>query len=278
MKHLTYLFLLFSLPLFFGCSQDVEEGIEEDVPDVTVTLQNFGVSAWRITAIEGATGLADVNTDNPDITLEVGKRYKFINLGRLSHPLDFRDTDEGFLLAQGASSGSFANDTEVNARINEESITFTLTQELYDALATYNCAIHAVMRGNFVKTEPQVPEPDVVITFVNSGSSAWRITSVTGATDIVSLNMDNATLTLTKGLRYKFINQGGAGHPLQLINASNTVLLSKNSGSFNAANGVDLVVEGNDFTFTLTDGLGNETNKYRCGVHTGSMVGNITVN
>jgi hypothetical protein len=70
-------------------------------PDVTVTFQNVDVVAWTVTAVEGAEGVAELNTENAPITLTVGQRYRFVNLGTLRvHPLALRGDDGEPLINQ----------------------------------------------------------------------------------------------------------------------------------------------------------------------------------
>ena len=61
---------------------------------VTVTLRNVGSSAWVVTAVAGAEGVAELNVENTPITLTTGQRYRFVNLGTLRiHPLALRGKD-----------------------------------------------------------------------------------------------------------------------------------------------------------------------------------------
>jgi plastocyanin len=121
---------------------------EEDAP-VIITLDNVSATAWVVTSVEGAEGIADLEAENAALTLEVGTRYRFVNNGGANaHPLDFRDAEGNFLLAQGSTEGSFESDTEVDFVADSEGVTFTLTQALADQLATYYCTFHPPMTGD----------------------------------------------------------------------------------------------------------------------------------
>ena len=117
-----------------------------DDADVTVTLDNIGSSAWEVTGVEGANDVAQTGADNPALTLTVGTRYRFENNGGSAHPLGFQDADGAYLLNQ-AGDGSLENDDAINYEEDGDSVTFTFTQELANAVATYRCTIHPSMIG-----------------------------------------------------------------------------------------------------------------------------------
>ncbi len=114
---------------------------------ITITIDNVGATAWLVTTVEGAQGIAELNTQNTAITLEPGQRYRFINNGGGFHPLDFRDASGNFLLTQNSVQGSFENDTEVNFESDATGVTFTLTPALAEQMATYWCSVHPPMTG-----------------------------------------------------------------------------------------------------------------------------------
>lgn len=134
-----------------GAAQETSEAAT-----VTVTLKNVGASAWTVLGVEGADGVADLNTDNPTLTLVVGMRYTFDVSGVNSsiHPLDFRAADGTVLLAQSAREGSFEMDEAVTFEADENKVSFTLTPELADVMATYHCSVHGVMTGLVDITTP----------------------------------------------------------------------------------------------------------------------------
>lgn len=128
-------------------STSVEDG-ETDL-ESTITYNNSGAQAYLVTAIEGDGASAELNSENPEVTLTIGGRSTFINNGGASsHPLDFRNAVGDKLLGQGDSLGLFDSDEDVNVVRNGDSITFTLTAELADELADYICAFHPGMNGS----------------------------------------------------------------------------------------------------------------------------------
>lgn len=120
---------------------------------------------------------------------------------------------------------------------------------------------------------------DVTFTLSNEGASAYRFTDVDGADGLTELNVDNAAVTLTVGQRYAFNNTAAGAHPLEFIDSDNNVLLSQGNGdgSFQNDSGVNVEIEGDVITFTLTEELASELSQYRCIVHPGSMVGDINI-
>lgn len=117
-----------------------------------ITLLNDGASAYIITNIDGPATIAPLNAQNSDIRLAIGNRYKFINAAGVNHPLDFRDAEGNYLLTQDTINGEFEEDEAVNWVFNygEGSVAFTLTTNLADRIATYNCTIHAAMKGSII--------------------------------------------------------------------------------------------------------------------------------
>lgn len=120
---------------------------QEMQPDVTVTIDNVGASAWVVTDVQGASGVATQDENNATITLTPGTRYRFINNGGSAHPLGFQDANDAYLLREGGS-GSFEDDGAVSYVENSDGVTFTVTQALADEMATYNCTVHASMEGS----------------------------------------------------------------------------------------------------------------------------------
>ncbi len=162
MKYLHILLFLTGSFLFLASCEEDDTDMTDDagdavMADVTITLQNVGSSAWQVTAVEGidAANVAMLDTDNPAISLEEGTRYRFINEGGSSHPLEFRDAAGDPLLVQFDESGSLEDNAMINYQEDSEGVTFTLTAELNDALAAYFCAIHSSMNGS-------INPPDIV--------------------------------------------------------------------------------------------------------------------
>lgn len=112
-------------------------------PEVTVTLKNVDSSAWVVKAVQGAEGVAKLNTANTPITLTTGTRYHFINLGTLKiHPLAIRGEDGEPLLGQRPQNRPFETDPEVAFKADNEGMTFTLTPALAKEVSTYYCTAH----------------------------------------------------------------------------------------------------------------------------------------
>lgn len=114
--------------------------------DVTVTVDNVGTSAWEVTSVDGSSDVAQTGTENPALTLTVGTRYRFENNGGGAHPLGFQNSSSTYLLNQDGS-GDFEGDSDVDYREDENGVTFTYTQSLADAVASYRCTVHSQMQG-----------------------------------------------------------------------------------------------------------------------------------
>ena len=117
-----------------------------DAVDVTVTINNNGASSWSVTNVEGASGVAG-SGENPTLTLTVGTRYRFVNNGGSAHPLGFQNASAAYLLNQNGS-GSLEGNAGINYEEDGDGITFTYTQELANAVATYRCTVHGSMEGS----------------------------------------------------------------------------------------------------------------------------------
>jgi hypothetical protein len=112
-------------------------------PAVTVTLQPVDVVAWVVSAVEGAEGVAKLGVENTPITLTVGRRYHFVNLGTVQvHPLALRGEDGEPLLNQRPQDRPFETDPTVAFEADDTGIRFTLTEELAAQLSTYYCTAH----------------------------------------------------------------------------------------------------------------------------------------
>ncbi len=114
----------------------------------TISLVNEGFSAYLVTELEGEGATVNLNEENAEIELEIGRRYTFRNTVSSNHPLEFRNGDGDVLLAQGSEEGSFENNIAVNfTRDGDEDVTFTLTPALAAEIAVYRCTPHASMEG-----------------------------------------------------------------------------------------------------------------------------------
>lgn len=130
-------------------------------------------------------------------------------------------------------------------------------------------------------TDIDIDEPTIdgaVVTFENSGSQAYLITSIEGDGVEAQLNENNPDMVIEVGMRYTIRNLAGASsHPFVLRNSDRESLLGqRNSGSFMDDPDVDVVLNGDDIIFTLTAGLASELADYVCSFHPG-MNGEITV-
>jgi hypothetical protein len=149
---ITILISIAALLLITGCSDSSTS--PESEPDViteaTITLNNSGASAYVAVSVEGSGATATINAENPEITLTTGGRYTIINnAGASSHPLDFRDANGNKLFGQSRDEGSLVNNTDINVVKNNNTISFTLTDELAERLSEYICFFHPGMNGTF---------------------------------------------------------------------------------------------------------------------------------
>ncbi|MHC4541177.1 MAG: hypothetical protein ACYS74_15575 [Planctomycetota bacterium] len=143
--------------------------------DVAWTFGNVSSSSYRLDAFEpDDAGLgASLRSEDPALTVQIGKRYqvKVTNFG--PHPLEIlaKGSSAGsdtILLAQGSRAGPFESDPEVAWQDNGSgTVTFTLTPGLHDAMLAsghvpgYRCGVHIFsMRGNFDVLPAAEPEPD----------------------------------------------------------------------------------------------------------------------
>lgn len=68
--------------------------------------------------------------------------------GGIPHPLGFQNSNDEYLLNQNqGEDGSFEGDSNVNYEEDSEGVTFTYTQSLADAVASYRCTVHPSMEG-----------------------------------------------------------------------------------------------------------------------------------
>jgi len=128
---------------------------EDTAADGSLMLNHVGASAWIIESIEGNGISAELDVENTDIILEPGLRYEFTNLGTGNHPFELRDLSGDVLIAE-AGNGSLQDYEPAKVVIDEANgiITFTLTGDLADRVATYNCAPHASMEGDIIVGVP----------------------------------------------------------------------------------------------------------------------------
>lgn len=149
----TIILILF---IFISCTSTNTGSMDDEMEEVeqltgTVILENNGAQSYTVASIDGDGISAETGSANPTITLTVGGRYTFVNqAGASSHPLDFRNGDRQKLFGQSNPAGQLDNDTDVDVVENGDSITFTLTESLAEALTQYICSFHPGMNGNLV--------------------------------------------------------------------------------------------------------------------------------
>jgi transforming growth factor-beta-induced protein len=115
--------------------------------DVTITVNNVGSSAWEVTNVDGASGIAG-SGENPTLTLSTDTRYRIVNNGGSPHPFGIQEGNGDYLLAQPDDiNGSYESDADVNFVSDSDGVTFTVTSALAGDASTYNCTVHGAMEG-----------------------------------------------------------------------------------------------------------------------------------
>ncbi|HET8860042.1 hypothetical protein [Marivirga sp.] len=150
--------ILLFLPVLliaFSCEDDMEDVMNNDgnqddngVNIVEMTVGNSGASAYFVSEINGNEEVTSLNEDNSTWALTVGTRYELNVTGASAHPFALRDTNNEILLSMNSTDGSFEGNADVNFQISGSNFSFTLTQELADALDNYVCTIHLGMSGS----------------------------------------------------------------------------------------------------------------------------------
>ncbi len=209
-------------------------------------------------------------------------------------------------VGDAGENGPIAFPLEVSADDDAQGGSFSLTQRLStDEQAVFRAGGYYInvhtenyqdgeLRAQLSEAEPSEPEepsepgdgeneePDVTATFTNVGTTAWQVTSVEGADDFAETGEENAALQLEVGTRYQFDLSGVNSdvHPFELNGEGDeNLLLAQNAltGSFEDDDAVNFQTEDDYIIFTLTAELADELQRYNCGVHTGSMRGDISV-
>ena len=147
----------------------------QDAPEVSVSIDNVGVSAWEVT--DADAGVAPLNRENPALRLRVGTRYTVENGGWSSHPFALRDADGDLLLTQG-SGGSFADDPAVGWTDDGVEVAFTVTEDLAAAAANYVCTVHPSMEGAIEPLGADEPAASATITDQESDGEAVVVDAV----------------------------------------------------------------------------------------------------
>ncbi|MCH7558327.1 MAG: PQQ-dependent sugar dehydrogenase [Planctomycetes bacterium] len=155
---------------FFGVAGTVKGASH----DVAWTFGNVSSRSYRLDAFApDDAGLgASIGTEDPTLTLQLGKRYQVTVTNFVPHPFEVlaKGASAGVdivLLSMGSMTGPFESDPEVAWVDNGSGIvTFTLTSGLHDAMIDsghvpgYRCRSHvSTMRGDFDVQVPVVPVP-----------------------------------------------------------------------------------------------------------------------
>lgn len=130
--------------------------------DVGWTFGNVGFSSYRLDALEpDDANLAPIGSEDPTLSLELGKRYQVTVTNYTFHPFEVlakgssASQDKVLLSMEGA--GPFESDPGVAWEDDGQgTVRFTLTTPLYQAMVEdgrnpgYRCQIHVgTMRGDF---------------------------------------------------------------------------------------------------------------------------------
>jgi hypothetical protein len=128
--------------------------------DISATFSTIGASAYFVSAQSPALSVVSstgASNPNPDLTLEVGRRYHFLIPFPSVHPFSiFALPSSNLVLRQTASRvGTFESDPAVDwFDDGTGNMYFTLTPALAAALASagnsgrYTCEVHSDMEGN----------------------------------------------------------------------------------------------------------------------------------
>lgn len=177
------------------------------------------------------------------------------------------------------------NDEEILIEVTDGVVTIngSATVQIADVVGT-NGVIHIIDEvlipealGGGIPSETEV---SANITIENVGSNAWNFTEISGEGATAETGVNNAALTLDEGLRYTVTNLGAAGHPFELIDVNDDVLIAASgNGSLQDDADANVVVddEAGTITFTLTGALADQVAAYLCEFHP-SMVGDVIVN
>ncbi|WP_363318498.1 fasciclin domain-containing protein [Algoriphagus sp.] len=177
-------------------------------------------------------------------------------------------------LRDGASLPTLLEGQELTVNLADLEINESgLIAEALNIHAT-NGVIHAIDQVLL----PPNDDSSARITLANVGASAYVIESIDGDGATGELDAENTGIELTEGLRYTFVNNGGANHPLDFRNADGDILLAEDGteGTFEEDENVNFVVDGSSISFTLTAELAAVIATYNCTVHS-AMEGAITL-
>jgi plastocyanin len=137
-----------------ACSDDPASADEEPdlppeaVPETIINLTHSGAQAYIIESIQGDGAEAETGVNNPDMTLNEGERFVFINDNSSGHPLDFRNADGDKLFGQSNQPGLLDDDETIELVREGDTVSFLLTAELAEQLVQYICSFHPGMNGD----------------------------------------------------------------------------------------------------------------------------------
>jgi len=188
-------------------------------------------------------------------------------------------------LSESQTVATLNNDEEILIEVSEGVVTIngSATVQIADVIGS-NGVIHIIDEvlipealGGGIPTSGNAIAN---ITINNVGSSAWTFTNVEGNGVDVQTGVNNPTLTLDEGGRYTITNLGASGHPFQLLDASDNVLIEAGGdGTLQDDEDANVVVneENGTIAFTLTGALAEQVATYICEFHP-SMAGDLVVN
>lgn len=154
----------------------------QDRDNVQATLDNVGVRAWKVIDVDGDEDFSEIGTRNPDLTLQIGVRYTVQNQGWQGHPLAFLAEDGSALLTQ-SGDGSFDDDSEVDWVDDGTSLSFTVTSDLAEELASYVCTFHPSMEGSVSTVQASDDEAPASVTIPEQSTDGTAVTVDSGRLD-----------------------------------------------------------------------------------------------
>lgn len=123
-----------------------DEGLPSGV-DGAVRMFNIGTESWVMTDVRG-DGIFTSGSGRVRLSLEVGRRY-FLDLSDVDsevYSLDIRDRSSNVIFSQ--YDDEISDDWQAaDPIVDEDGITFTLTEELAQVIATYRARHYPAMMG-----------------------------------------------------------------------------------------------------------------------------------
>lgn len=102
---------------------------------VTFSQAAEGVAVENVQGADDAESIAATDESNPDLNLTVGQRYEFEYDGE--GDLVFFNSDNEALLSSAGTDSAFAQDSDVQAEMQDGKVSFTLTEELAQEIDHY---------------------------------------------------------------------------------------------------------------------------------------------